>query len=89
MPRINIYLVRHGETDWNVAGVVQGQKDTTLNETGRTQSMLAGDALRSIRFHFAFTSDLSRAREVSGSFLAISFSVCFNDTRVADCEHHS
>lgn len=34
---MNIYLVRHGETDWNKEGRLQGRKDISMNERGRQQ----------------------------------------------------
>jgi broad specificity phosphatase PhoE len=37
MTRSHLFLVRHGETDWNVAGRWQGQTDVPLNEAGRAQ----------------------------------------------------
>lgn len=64
MPRVYVYIVRHGETDENVNGIIQGQKDTVLNDTGRAQSKLAGEALREVKFDIALTSDLKRATEV-------------------------
>lgn len=35
---MRIYLVRHGETDWNLENKIQGQTDTHLNENGRRQA---------------------------------------------------
>lgn len=59
-----VYLIRHGETDANVQKIIQGHLDTQLNATGKRQAQIVGETLRSVRFVAAFTSDLSRAREV-------------------------
>src|SRR3954471_7442783 len=40
-----IYYIRHGETDWNVEGRLQGGIDTPLNERGRAQAAHAGHVL--------------------------------------------
>ena len=41
-----LIFIRHGETDWNVAGRLQGQRDVPLNGRGRDQSANAGRTLR-------------------------------------------
>lgn len=43
-----IYFVRHGQTDWNVEGRLQGQADTHINETGRRQASANGLLLREL-----------------------------------------
>ena len=66
-----LYFVRHGETDWNREGRLQGQHDVELNAAGRRQAVACGtllsDLLRSIGrqpSEFAYVSSpLSRARE--------------------------
>jgi len=43
-----LYFIRHGETDWNVEGRLQGQRDVPLNATGRRQASEAGVILRDL-----------------------------------------
>ena len=37
---MKIYLIRHGQTDWNLEGKIQGRHDVSLNETGSKQAEL-------------------------------------------------
>lgn len=62
---MKLYLVRHGETDWNRMGRLQGMTDIPLNDLGRTQAKAAAAALREVPFDGAFCSPLSRARETA------------------------
>ena len=48
MSRPLIYYVRHGETDWNRAGRLQGRCDTSLNARGREQAICCGEILRAV-----------------------------------------
>jgi probable phosphoglycerate mutase len=43
-----LYYVRHGETDWNVEGRLQGRHDTALNAVGRRQAAACADILRDL-----------------------------------------
>jgi len=56
-------LVRHGETDWNVARRLQGHTDIDLNTQGERQAMQMAKALKAIdlKFDVLYTSDLLRA----------------------------
>jgi broad specificity phosphatase PhoE len=45
---MRLYYVRHGLTDWNSAGRLQGRRDVPLNATGRAQAAQCGDILRDL-----------------------------------------
>lgn len=60
-----IYIVRHGQTDWNVAGLTQGETDIPLNSEGVKQAKTLGEELRNIKFDGIFSSDLIRARKTA------------------------
>lgn len=59
----NWYLVRHGETEWNRNGRIQGHKDIPLSDHGRRQIRVLARRLSGCRFSAAYASDLSRAVE--------------------------
>ncbi|NLJ95823.1 MAG: DUF4445 domain-containing protein [Clostridiales bacterium] len=62
---MKIYLIRHGETDWNLQGRLQGREDIELNETGRIQAGRAKEALRDTGVRVVLTSPLIRAVETA------------------------
>lgn len=59
------YFVRHGETDWNREGKIQGQTDIPLNQLGRLQGEELKKKLDGIDFPYCFSSDLQRASETA------------------------
>jgi broad specificity phosphatase PhoE len=60
-----LLLVRHGETDWNADGRLQGHTDRPLSEFGRRQAQQLAEELASERLEAIYASDLSRARETA------------------------
>jgi probable phosphoglycerate mutase len=70
MRSVNVYLVRHGETEENKMGIIQGQQNTQLNKAGHDQARILAKALKDVPISHAFASDLSRAADVSRIFLA-------------------
>lgn len=58
-------LVRHGETDWNSAGRLQGRSDIPLNDLGRRQANDAGAALSAQDWDLLVSSPLRRAVETA------------------------
>lgn len=62
---MRLYMVRHGETDWNKAKKVQGRADIPLNAYGRELAEKTAEGLRGIHFDLAYTSSLSRAKETA------------------------
>jgi 2,3-bisphosphoglycerate-dependent phosphoglycerate mutase len=56
-----LFLFRHGETDWNRAGRLQGHTDTPLNATGLAQAAALTERLRPHRLDAVLSSDLARA----------------------------
>lgn len=62
---MKIYLVRHGQTDWNVRHLAQGRTDIPLNETGRRQAMELRDKVRELHFDVCYSSPLTRALETA------------------------
>ena len=62
---MRIYLVRHGETEWNKEGVFRGRKDFPLNETGRAQALKTGEFFAGKDISRIYSSPLSRALETA------------------------
>lgn len=62
-------LVRHGETEWNKAGRIQGHTDIPLGSAGRVQVGALRERLRAATFDAVFTSDLVRATDTAALIL--------------------
>lgn len=58
---MELYIIRHGETDWNKEKRLQGRSDTELNEYGIELAMITSLALKDIHFDYIYSSPLKRA----------------------------
>ncbi|OCG49943.1 hypothetical protein A9G35_00630 [Gilliamella sp. Choc5-1] len=61
MKDLNLYLIRHGQTQWNIKDQMQGSKDSPLTEQGILGAKLTGQHLKDISFMQAYSSPQKRA----------------------------
>ncbi len=73
MNKTTLYLIRHGETDWNLADKIQGQTDIPLNASGRAQAQKMAQFLKKKQVSFAalYSSDLQRAHQTAEEIAAV------------------
>lgn len=79
-----IYLMRHGETDWNKKTCFQGQTDVPLNDYGRELARITSEALKDVDFQAVFCSPLSRAAETARIMLRDRQIPVFTDDRLKE-----
>lgn len=60
-----VYIVRHGETEWNAQGRIQGHSDIPLSDYGRLQAQSVARRLSQVSFSVAYASDSSRTHETA------------------------
>jgi len=73
--RPRLYLVRHGQTDWNAAGRLLSFTDQPLNDHGREQALALGRALVDVSWDRVISSPLMRARQTAAHMLSVQESV--------------
>ena len=61
----HVCVVRHGETDWNISGILQGWTDVPINDVGRRQARELGEAFAGAGFASVWTSPLIRSSETA------------------------
>ncbi|TMW70598.1 histidine phosphatase family protein [Alteribacter natronophilus] len=65
-----VYLIRHGQSEANEKGIIQGHAEFPLSKLGEMQADFAGEALKDTHLDAIFTSDLGRARKTAEAIAA-------------------
>lgn len=63
---MRLLVVRHGRTDWNELGKIQGCADIELNEVGRNQARETGEKLKNEKIDLIISSPLIRTKQTAG-----------------------
>ena len=79
---MKIYLVRHGQTDWNTEMRAQGRKDIPLNATGRAQAEELRDKIKDLEFDAVYASPLKRAAETAEIAVGDRYKIIYDDRLV-------
>lgn len=64
-PLTTFYIVRHGETEWNVKGLIQGHEDSPLTKNGIKQTKALAKSFKNISIDVVFSSDLLRSQKTA------------------------
>ena len=85
---LHLYMIRHGETDWNVRRILQGTADIPLNENGRAQALALADELKEagLVFDRIYCSPLSRAKDTAMLATGCSAEDLIIDPRLIEIE---
>lgn len=62
---LKIYFVRHGKTEWNLTGQMQGWGDSPLVSEGKNGAIAVGEALKNIKFNAAYVSPSKRTQDTA------------------------
>ncbi|MDN4527063.1 histidine phosphatase family protein [Fictibacillus fluitans] len=79
-----VAFVRHGQTDWNAAGRIQGIMDIPLNSDGRSQADALAARFKGEQWDFIVTSSLSRARETGEIIAEVLHVPLATDSRIRE-----
>lgn len=90
---MRLFIVRHGETDWNFNNLLQGKSNTELNSTGQNQALEVRKKLNNVKFDACFSSPLKRALETSRIItdcnIIIDNRLTERDLGLLEGKHHS
>ncbi|CAI0967141.1 2,3-diphosphoglycerate-dependent phosphoglycerate mutase GpmB [Serratia quinivorans] len=81
---LQVYLVRHGETQWNAARRIQGQSDSPLTANGEHQARLVAQRVSKLGITHVITSDLGRTRRTAQIIAEACGCEVINDPRLRE-----
>ena len=81
---MEIFVTRHGVTDWNIEGRIQGQLDIELNTLGIKQAEQTRDSIKDIDFDLIISSPLKRARKTADIINQFHIFPIIEDTRLME-----
>lgn len=81
---MELYILRHGETDWNKTMRMQGQVNIPLNDYGRELAEKTRDGLKDIKFDYIFSSPLDRALETAKIVTGVNDDEITKDERLLE-----
>jgi len=84
MLRTQVIIVRHGQTEWNIAGIRQGHLDSRLTEKGIAQAKALAQRLARERFTALYSSDLGRAMQTAMAVADLTGHEIVTDARLRE-----
>jgi len=81
---MRLFLIRHGQTEWNDSSRAQGHTDTSLDTTGLHQSELLGESFRGIAVDKVITSDLKRSWQTAEPVARVTGAPMVRDARIRE-----
>lgn len=81
---MKLYIIRHGETNWNLEGRLQGQTDIDLNENGIRLAKITAERMKDIPLDLGITSPLCRARKTAELLLEGRSVSLYEDCRLME-----
>lgn len=82
---MKIFITRHGETDWNKEGKMQGLTDIELNATGINQAIETKKKLKNINFDLCISSPLKRASKTAEIIIGNKCKMVYDDLLIERC----
>ena len=83
---MKLYVIRHGQTDWNVVGKCQGRTDIELNKTGIEQAQKAKEQIKDYNIDLIIYSPLKRTKKTANIINESTNCQIMSDERVIERE---